>query len=303
MSQNNLINIIKLLQYNLHLFNGLWIPTKLAGVEFHDRERSYEAINIFNKSELDFIMLQEIWSEKVANRFIKKCEDKYPYHYYDGNKKYGIMGSGLLFLSKHEILKSEFVKFNDYAGLDGMAYKGFAITKVNIYNQSIVIVNLHTQSDTATRFYGNIRMENIKQILEYLSKNYEDYPTIIAGDFNIEAESETGSCDHQEEYKEFMILMEKKGYNDSFTKENECMESFYTWCKDNSMVKYFGNSVVNKRIDFCFYNNKFDTPFSATNPGKNYWAFESDYKFNADGVVHDLSDHYPLVTKIKLSSQ
>ena len=292
---------ITILQYNLHLFAGLWIPTKLAGVEFYDKERANSAISIFNECEADVILLQEVWSEYMCKKIIKGCKERFPYSYYDNNKRFGIMGSGLLFLSKHEITHSEFHKFENAAGMDALAYKGFAINEIFFYDKEIRLVNLHTQADTATHFYGDIRRQNILQVINRIA-SMSPMANIIAGDFNIEAESESGSKKHQEEYIDFEKTIRSRGYYDSFTRDNEYMENFYTWSKENSMVKFFGNSLINKRIDFCLYNDKMTAPISVTNPDKNFWIFKNYYKFRANNETHDLSDHYPLITKLKLIS-
>jgi exonuclease III len=291
-------NEIKILQYNVHLFNGLNLPTYWSGVEFLDEERAKFISDAVCQSDADVIVFQEVWSEKMCNIILDECRRIYPHFFRPKEKRFWLMGSGLLLLSKEQIITARFIKFKTLEGIDRFSAKGFIFAEIFKGNTPYFLVNLHTQADTDNKCLSETRQNNILQVLEYVRK-YKDRHLIICGDFNIEADSESCSFLHHEEYSNFNKITKIFGLHDACISNDNCY-TCYTWCKDNTQVRRFSQVHFNKRIDLCLHSDRFSNPLSVTQPSENYWMFHSDYKFWKKGRVEDLSDHYPLITILKM---
>jgi len=113
-----------------------------------------------------------------------------------------LIDSGLLTLSKHSILFSKFQPYSNYAGIDGVAFKGAHYCRIKVGDRILNLFNTHLQAsysgeyDSSLHRYFEAKFNQILELTAFirdsLSRNAAQYrdesftePIIIVGDFNI----------------------------------------------------------------------------------------------------------------------
>ncbi|KAG0426125.1 hypothetical protein HPB47_026756 [Ixodes persulcatus] len=88
----------------------------IVGISKHREERMTAIANYLSSSDLDFVFLQEIWSQKDYKKIRSKTRNNLPHaHYFHS----GVLGSGVCILSKSPIADTGMLKYN----LNGYAHK------------------------------------------------------------------------------------------------------------------------------------------------------------------------------------
>ena len=287
------MNNVTLLNYNVHLFPPLlqFFANFKGDIIVKDNEiRCEKIIECLLKVSADIICLSEIWYNHYARIIIDKTKKVYPYNYQPNigmnilNGKF--LGSGLLILSKYP-LNCKFTKYDNLDGVDKYSQKGFIEAIINLPNKDICLFFTHNQASYYDNEYSDIILKNLFQLvndIELFKEKYPDKDIIVVGDFNIE--------DDSNKYKILVKQLAKFGLKDI-----SYLNSEYTIDNNNSLVHIFSNNK-NKRVDYIFAPEKFNTNSLVLKKENKKDNNIAEFVYEKDGIVNDLSDHYPLLGRI-----
>jgi len=153
---------------------------------FHDNQiyRAHNIVNYINNNDFDVVLLQEAFDKTAIDIIIKNAD--YTYNILPIKSTNTLINNGLLILSKHKILCSEYIMFNACKDADCLASKGAVFIELLIGDSVWQLVNTHLQANTG-QANEKIRMNQFKQIKDLLDKNhYFNIPQLIIGDINEE---------------------------------------------------------------------------------------------------------------------
>lgn len=171
--------------------------------------------------------------------------------------------------------------------------------KIKINDTPIYLINVHLNAAPPHDLEGiNRRKEEVKSLMEHISKSSKNYPVILAGDFNTIPESE-----------EIQSLVNEGKFYDTFSKNIFSKE--FTWNAEvNSNISFSTQHTdakgellnekerlsanydsVSRRIDYIFLNEKFSLDD----------VIETEIVIDSliDGVY--ASDHFGVYSKVKLN--
>ena len=153
----------------------------------------------------DIVCLQEIFT-KLNSRRSKLIEaaTELGYKYFSVPPEppfcsLFFVNSGLLTLSKHRIVVSDFIPFHAGSGVDGVAYKGVLYSRILIDNEHpLNLFNVHLQAHYDHEDHKNIRsrlnqISELKTFMDLFLLKYTDIARVaefnemiyIIGDFNV----------------------------------------------------------------------------------------------------------------------
>ena len=276
---------LSVLTYNVHLFEGSFVSKFKKSLTFHDKRRADTIISKIIELSPDCICLTEVWTTTAREWFYKGLGKIYPHSIID-NAGMMSQGSGLLFLSKHNIdrRKSKFIEFNQASGEDGLAQKGFIAAEIAAGNRKkITLVTTHLNADASlfTSQEANVeaRIQQLKQIEIFLQPVVDKQPVIICGDLNVIGDSP--------EYHD--MIAKFNGFQDEWVESGHAVDSGATYLpKDNLLIHYFDPKTKNsdsERLDYLLANDRFKNVSVSVLSG---WTTD------IDGVTYDASDHLPL---------
>ena len=105
--------------------------------EHHAKKLNVQIVdNFFEKTNVDFLCMQEVWTIDYANKLKKLLHKKYPFIVYDAGQKnfcsnkYMGFESGLLTASAYPFLAVDFKQYTNKCGLCQFTSKGLLMTKV-----------------------------------------------------------------------------------------------------------------------------------------------------------------------------
>ena len=214
-------NIIEVINFNIHGFNGKNIYKKVSNI-------------IDNIKDFDIILIQENWRYKEM--FVEKLKDYMVL--FDDNKKKRIFSSGLTIALKNNIKliaydKNNFISCNGYIfnGNDCLATKGYMYSKINYNGNILSIYNTHLDSGNSYKD-RIIRKTQLEELKEYIIKNSSNEPILISGDFNIDFMSDEGKI-----IKNFMIDLDlnKIDWDSNYFLKNKIDYIFYRGIHSNSV--------------------------------------------------------------------
>ncbi|MDR1729360.1 MAG: endonuclease/exonuclease/phosphatase family protein [Prevotellaceae bacterium] len=260
-------NSIKVLSYNVHLFN------------FYVPETKNKIIDYLVDSGADIICLQEFgYSDEFQSEILGTLSKKYPYHHLELTHTKNRKSHGIATFSKFPILQKVRIPFDS-------KYNLAVYSDVRIHNRKVRVFNCHLESNRLTENdkeliknlgeeYKNDRInEVVDQLSQKLGRSYKkrakqaelvseeiaktDFPVIVCGDFN----------DVPVSY----VYTKIKGnrLSDAFEKSG------------NGYGHTFREKMFWFRIDYIMYGDDF-----------------SAFRFNVDKV--DYSDHFPVKCYLKL---
>jgi len=158
-----------------------------------------------------------------------------PFPYFPIAIHFGEVLSGQSILSKHPLFDIERIPlervangpfYEDAFYLDRLAQ----VTKVDIDNQAVVLINVHLES-----FDADTRKLQTKYVAELFKKYYKDFPTFLVGDFNSDLKYKDAAI---------KIVLGIPGIGSAkFDSENS--------------LKTFPSNNPNERLDYIFYNTEF----------------------------------------------
>jgi sphingomyelin phosphodiesterase len=223
----------------------------------------------------DIISLQEVFSKNSRNILYKFFTQK-KYNVLMSPYTRFLLNGGLFIASKYEIIASDYKIYKNYIGEDGLCQKGILYCQVKINNKYINIFNSHLNNDTPLIYSdkNNIPLVKKNQLNEFLLYFYKilednkyiicekkDIIYIIAGDFNLDFQSEV--------YKNFISKLKNK--LKVCTNQNEIITDI----------------IEKKQVDYiinCYNKNLRKMPMENT----------YTYKYS---ILKKLSDHSPLIKK------
>ncbi len=287
---------LKVLTYNVHLYGeeiffGWFTP------DHRDWVRAKFIGDKIIEEDADVVGLQEVWDEDLAEVIINRTANRYPYHYYSTQEDEltDALNTGLLLLSKHRILWSRLIYYDEekFLSLDAFASKGFMIATIEKDGFRIDVFNTHTESSSS-----DVREEQLKEMKKWIEKKYKDWlinvwdnhEVIVIGDFNVNGNSS--------EYNN--TLMPILGMKDSF-RNAPCFDKKlkFTYLANNDLVHNFNYTKENLLLDYVFYSHgKFFNVIPINAEVKPYKA--PSPIIDGDESSEDLSDHYGLAVEFSL---
>ena len=298
---------LKILTYNTHLFGD-----ELAGIEtFADNTRSRRIAEQIVSENADIVGLVEVWDEERKEAIDSIVNsDVFRYHLFYDNRTDELtdrLNSGLLLLSRHPIVNSDLIFYDDEEGClpvfdfdcDGWASKGFVRATIVKEGFQIGIFLTHTEAGPNE---ADVRRKQLEQLQRAISKYRWDNPgseVIVIGDFNIVG-------DVTSEYHD--VMMPTVELRDSFRhapcfddKAAANVDLQYTARRDNELRQHFeGRSdLVNERLDYILYSHGTSFDVLPIKADVRRFRGPEPIRNNGDSSI-DLSDHEGLVVEFSL---
>lgn len=149
----------------------------------------------FSKSDLDIVLLQEVWLESDYTSLDQSMHAAFPYsQYYPA----GIFGSGLAIFSRFPIVDVGFMRYSLAGRPERMShgdwYAGKGVALARIRHSRLGIVNVFTTHTVAgyrrsslDGYYALQRLTEMYELLRYVdSESSPSHITIVGGDLNDE---------------------------------------------------------------------------------------------------------------------
>ena len=276
-------SVHSIITYNIGYLSGMAnnLPVEKPRSLFD--ENLNKVIRALKKADADIISFQEIDFNANRSFYINQHEEiaklgypfsglavnwdkKYvPFPYFPVSVHFGKVISGQSVLSKYKILEQERIALDrdpdnpfyyDTFYLDRLAQ----ILKIKVMNNTLVLINVHLEA-----YNASTRARQMRQIKKLYLKYYEDFPTILLGDFNSDIRFPDASI-------KLLLNLPNTG----------CV-AFDPVNSQNT----FSSKVPEVRLDYIFYNEEFIKEIS----GKVLHQFQ------------EASDHLPLLMKFKFKNQ
>jgi endonuclease/exonuclease/phosphatase family metal-dependent hydrolase len=251
-------SVYSIITYNIGYLSGMTnnLPIKKEAKFFDENLKS--VVTEFKRLDPDIIAFQEIdfaskrsydvnqqnEIAKLGYNFVGQVinwDKKYlPFPEFPISMHYGRILSGQSILSKYEITQQDRLElkrnatnpfYYDAFYLDRLAQTvKINITKSNQKNQTLVIINVHTEA-----FHQETRIEQIEKIIHLFQTFKKEYPTILLGDFNSDVNYENAGI-------ELLLNLPKTGCA-AFERKNAS--------------NTFDSEKPSERLDYIFYNTDF----------------------------------------------
>ena len=261
---------IKILSWNIYMLPRFIKNTgKLERAEIIGRELATK--------DYDVIVFQEAFHGGARKRIANELEKTFKYSAGPANKKIICLktNSGIWIFSKHPIIASHSIIFQNRSGIDAFSRKGALIVELNVNGKSVQVVGTHLQSSG----FEWIKHSQCVELAQRLIKPYEKpgVPQIICGDFNIDK----GAIYHYNKMLQMLDATDSEMHgltkhtydrlnndlHDDQPSKKQDLIDYILFKKNNGRVKF-----LNKQI--------------------------SVFKFPWHKKHNDLSDHYPLEAEI-----
>jgi len=267
-------NSIKVLSYNVHLFN------------FYTPVSKNKIINYVVDSEADIVCLQEFGYSSVPQKdhlkkseIVEKLSKKYPYHHIELTQIKKSGSYGVATFSKFPILQKVKIQYDS-------KFNTSIYSDIQIHGKKVRVFNCHLESNQLTEDdkvliknlgeeYKNDKInEAVEQLSQKLGRSYKlraKQADIIAGKI-----AETG-----------LPIILCGDFNDV------PVSYAYTKIKDDCLYDSFVES--GRGYGYTFNENRFWFRIDHIMHSKEFSAF----RFNIDKV--DYSDHFPVECYLKLN--
>lgn len=197
----------------------------------------------------DIICLQEVF-ETLSSRKekIMKQAERMGFYAVTTSKpsitKGHLIDSGLLILSRYEILEQDEVTYTEGKGVDRLCSKGGLYIKIKPFNTPIHIFTTHLQAEYFTENfktflqYRQVKKSQLIEFKNFVNKKtqFSNDPIFLAGDFNVDGrennekfklKSRPGWENMAIEYEEFMNIIGKNEFFDVIRRiYNESLATF-----------------------------------------------------------------------------
>ncbi|KAH8380299.1 hypothetical protein KR009_009819 [Drosophila setifemur] len=272
-----------LLELNILTLNIWGIPYVSS-----DRGPRIDAIcKELGSGKYDIVSLQEVWAQQDSLRIQKATEAALPYaHYFHS----GVMGAGLLVLSKYPILGTLFHAwsvngyFHRIQHADWFGGKGVGLCRILVDGQMVHLYNahLHAEYDNANDEYKTHRVIQAFDTAQFIEATRgNSVLQILAGDLNAQPQDIS--------YKVLLYTskMLDSCASDTF-RTNECEHNSYT------SARALARNPRGIRIDHIFVRGgdqvnaeilEYQLPFPERVPGEKF----------------SFSDHEAVLAKLKLT--
>ncbi|KAM9860078.1 sphingomyelin phosphodiesterase 2 [Aulostomus maculatus] len=257
----------------------------------HLSERYAMIREVLCKEEHDFVLLQEIWSEKDFLSLKKKLAFSHPHSHYF---KSGVIGSGLAIFSKHRIQDAFLYRYS----LNGYPYKvnhgdwfggkavGLAVISFGKLTANVYVTHLHAEYCRERDSYLPHRVVQsweLQQFIRHTSVGAD--MVILGGDLNMHPQ-DLGN----------RLLRAYTGLRDSYletTKFDGC-EDGITLIADNPFInkKELGPFEKGIRIDYILFKGSSKADIDCDSM--------STTKGSVPGHPFPYSDHEALTAELKI---
>jgi sphingomyelin phosphodiesterase 2 len=158
-----------------------------------DREARVRALGeAFSQLEADLFTLQEVWLESDQKYLIRQAEGAGLL--YSHSFRSGIIGSGLVILSRYRIMEAQFrpYRLRSRPELltqgDYYAFKGAAVARLATPYGPIDCYNTHAIAQYAPDYQDELaaqRAANMYELGQFVNQYSHSTPAIVTGDFNV----------------------------------------------------------------------------------------------------------------------
>lgn len=266
---------IKLVTYNTHLF----LITR-----YEDALRQKAVIAFLKEqADADVFVLTEVWTDASKRAIAQSLSATHPYAIH--TEANGIVGDGLLILSKLGVHKKHFERFKDAAGFDALSQKGFWELELGTKKGAgVYLYASHLQADD-DQF--EVRNKQFSQMLQRMNAK-KDYPIIVAGDLNVPAEK-----------REYVNVVERRlGFLQDPAKHPTKKNYTYDEVR-NELAQHFDTNkkvVEQSRLDYILVAKEAHVNKDLTK------VFTPKYTSKKAGKLLDVSDHYPIQTVVSITT-
>jgi exonuclease III len=199
---------------------------------------------LFTEKNIDIICLQEVWEKSIYDLIINNLTDLNLFYAQPPTKiKFNIgEHTGLLVISKYQIINNVFEYFESLYLTCNMTKKGYQNVTIKINDTHINIINTHLQSSFKyfnLYFQGN-SLKQLNIITDYIdSNNLEN--CLILGDLNLD----TDFVDEYLKTNERLTIPYYHKNNITFLNDDEQLDYFL----------FYKESFNDKKIKFNICNN------------------------------------------------
>lgn len=292
-------NRISFLSYNLYCLPGIAASFSPSSCPLATERSSAFLKHI---PSYDVIALQEVWDPRFKS--LEKYARLNNLHVAGSSApsalKYltlRIFGGGLMIMSKYPIVETQEITFDKGSHSDAFVTKGVLYAKIKVDASYIHVFNTHLQASYGHEFnfeentYSTIRKKQLKKFAGFIQRvtSKDNYPILLAGDFNVNARSAPGSGVDSKEYTEMLALLQHTSYKivDLLKEHND----------GEHPITYGGNGVLHgekpkiggQRLDFILHLEKEGSALEYTFSDCKVVTFKSTP--GEDPFTH-ISDHY-----------
>lgn len=259
------------------------------GIPFVSRDRAprIEAIcKELSSGQYDIVSLQEVWSQQDSEQLQQGTLSVLPYSHYFHS---GVMGAGLLVLSKYPILGTLFHAwsvngyFHRIQHADWFGGKGVGLCRILFGDQIVHLYNahLHAEYDNENDEYKTHRVIQAFDTAQFIEATRgNSVLQILAGDLNTQP--------HDISYKVLLYTskMTDSCASDSF-RTNECGRNSYT------SKRALDKNPLGIRIDHIFVRG-------ADNINAEIVEYTLPFPERVPGQKFSFSDHEAVLAKLRL---
>lgn len=175
------------------------------------QQRAERIPKMLSRFQADILCLQECWSKYAVHHLVKDLRRQGYNHIVKTKqvKSFKLLHAGLITCSKYPVLEVQFVSFDECAGTDCLATKGFLYCQVqHPVLGRVHVFNIHLQFVTATRLKSNdlqklnVQESQLQKWYNFVqSRRFQPQDIVLlAGDWNF---------DTVNNQSEFNVLLEK----------------------------------------------------------------------------------------------
>ena len=258
---------------NLMCWNVQLLPDFFSAFSKHlqkmQKERCPDICKYLYTSDVDLILLQEVFDNQLKRKIRDQLAVRYPYVVMPKSKiPFLKTSNGLMILSKYPVNLIDNIYFKKASGVDAQASKGVQLFSVEVNGLDWYIANTHLQAGDQ-----EVRDHQYLQIKEEIIVPHvrEHIPFLFGGDFN----TSRGTIS----FSNMMSLIQLN--NSDLVNERP-----YTSDEMN-----FWNNSGKSEIDYIFH--KLPSGFEVQE-----YKIERP-KANINHQLIDLSDHYPVFLNVE----
>lgn len=240
-----------------------------------------------SSGQYDIVSLQEVWSQHDSEQLQQNTASVLPYSHYFHS---GVMGAGLLVLSKYPILGTLFHAwsvngyFHRIQHADWFGGKGVGLCRILVKDQIIHLYNahLHAEYDNDNDEYKTHRVIQAFDTAQFIEATRgTSVLQILAGDLNTQPQDIS--------YKVLLLTskMTDSCVSDSF-RTNECSRNSYT------SASALAKNPLGIRIDHIFVRG-------ADNIKADIIEYTLPFPERVPGQKFSYSDHEAVLAKLRLT--
>jgi len=173
----------------------------------------------------DILALQEVWDPryKTLERFATQNKMHVAGSSAPGPWSYlslRVFGGGLMIISKHPIVDTQEVVFDKGSHSDQFVTKGVLYAKIQVGSSFVHVFNTHLQASYGYEFdfdnnpYTPVRHRQLKKLVDFVKRvtAKDNYPIMLAGDFNVNARVTPDDGSDSKEYLEMLQILHESSY-------------------------------------------------------------------------------------------